>query len=75
RALNIFKIFSDYHIVDLPGYGYSNMSKQTKIYWNKMIFKYLMFRRSLKGIVLCMDIRNPIKLLDQKVLKIAIKKN
>lgn len=75
RMFNIFQIRLGYRIVDLPGYGYSIASKKLKIHWKEIIFKYLKIRDCLRGIIIFMDIRYPMKSIDEKVLRLAISKN
>ena len=45
-------------IVDLPGYGYSKMSKTEQAKVNKFIDEYLLNRTNIKLIVLLIDIRH-----------------
>ncbi|BBI01329.1 probable GTP-binding protein [Buchnera aphidicola (Nipponaphis monzeni)] len=74
QTVNFFQIVPGYNLVDLPGYGYSKMSKKLKEKIHKSIFKYLDIRDCLKGIVLIMDIRFPVRTLDKLVLKISVQK-
>lgn len=46
-------------LVDLPGYGYSKASPDTRAQWADLIGGYLDKRPSLVGIVLVMDARRP----------------
>lgn len=71
QLINFFSVSQKCYLIDLPGYGYSKMSKSLKQKWNKIVFKYLMTRSCLKGIVLFMDIRHIIKNLDLHVIQIA----
>lgn len=74
QSFNIFQTSLNYRIVDLPGYGYSVASKKLKTYWKKIIFKYLNHRNCLIGIIIFMDIRNPFKIIDKQILRIAMSK-
>ena len=57
RLINFFKINSAFLLVDLPGYGYAKVPKTVKKQWGPMIETYLSTRKTLKGVVLIMDIR------------------
>ena len=47
-----------FHLVDLPGYGYANVSVAEKQRWGKMIERYLRDERDLRAVFLLMDIRH-----------------
>lgn len=68
QAINIFELDSKRRIMDLPGYGYAKVPKETQDHWLENINQYLHMRRSLKGLILIMDIRHPFKKLDQQLL-------
>lgn len=76
QLLNVFIVKDEQHrLVDLPGYGYAKVAMQTKIDWQKNLAHYLEVRESLKGLVLLMDIRHPLKELDKTLLHWAITQN
>ncbi len=56
-------------LVDLPGYGYAQVSHASKDHWNKLLGDYLMHRSQLRGIVLMMDSRHPFQELDTKLVE------
>ncbi|MCR5154788.1 MAG: ribosome biogenesis GTP-binding protein YihA/YsxC [Lachnospiraceae bacterium] len=41
QTINFYKVEKDVYFVDLPGYGYAQVSKETKAKWGKMIENYL----------------------------------
>lgn len=60
QLLNFFDINGAFTFVDLPGYGYAKVPASVKKNWGPMIETYLSTRKTLKGVVLIMDIRrNP----------------
>ena len=63
QAINIFCLDEQKmrRIADLPGYGFAKVSKKTQKEWARLITDYLNFRKSLKGLVIIMDIRHPFK--------------
>ena len=63
QAINIFSLDDQKmrRITDLPGYGFAKVSKKTQKEWAGFINDYLNFRKSLRGLVIIMDIRHPFK--------------
>jgi len=57
QLINFFDINSLITFVDLPGYGYAKVPTAVRKKWGPMIETYLSGRRSLKGVVVIMDIR------------------
>lgn len=74
QLINFFSLNEDesLRIVDLPGYGYAKVAKSTKQEWDQHLEEYLQKRQSLKGLVLLMDIRHPMKEFDVDLLNWAI---
>jgi GTP-binding protein len=68
QHLNFFRVDDHRRLVDLPGYGYARVPKEVKARWQRAIEKYLETRQSLRGVILLMDIRHPLKDFDQQVL-------
>lgn len=58
RLINFFLINDDFHLVDLPGYGYAKVSKTEKASWGKTIETYLTDREELKRVILLVDSRH-----------------
>lgn len=58
KLINFFLINNDFHLVDLPGYGYAKVSKVEKESWGKTIETYLCDREELKRVVLLVDSRH-----------------
>ncbi len=62
RTLNFYHINDLFYFVDLPGYGYAKVSRSERNKWGEMIEEYIVTRKSLKVVVLILDIRhNPSK--------------
>ena len=68
RALNFFALDEGRRLVDLPGYGYARMSKAEAARWQVLMGSYLERRRSLRGLLMVMDVRHPMKESDQDFL-------
>ena len=61
RLINFFKINRRMGFVDLPGYGYAKVPAAVKKTWGPMIETYLSTRKTLKGVVVILDIRRTPK--------------
>lgn len=68
QQLNFFELKPYVRMVDLPGYGYSNVSEKLKKHWNNSLNSYFACRQSLAGLMLVMDVRHPLKVFDQQLL-------
>lgn len=72
QLINLFNLDEHRRLVDLPGYGYAKVALQVKMEWQKHLAHYLEVRESLKGLVLLMDVRHPLKDLDQMMIDWAL---
>lgn len=72
QLINLFEVVEGLRIVDLPGYGYAEVPEQVKRNWQKALGEYLQKRQCLKGLVVLMDIRHPLKDLDQQMVYWAV---
>ena len=73
QLINLFTLRDPTHrLVDLPGYGYAKVSRHVKDEWQKNLSHYLQVRKSLRGLVLVMDSRHPLKPLDQMMIEWTI---
>ena len=63
QSINFFYVNEDSSkkLVDLPGYGYAKASKKIQKEWGQQITKYMASRKSLRGIILIMDVRHPLQ--------------
>lgn len=59
QTLNFYLINESFYFVDLPGYGFARVSKQTKAEWGRMIEHYLSERQQLKCVIQLVDLRHP----------------
>lgn len=76
RLINVFGFDdTDKRLIDLPGYGYAKVSRSMQAIWEKNLEIYFLKRQSLKGIVLLMDIRHPLKESDQVMINFASASN
>jgi GTP-binding protein len=68
QLLNFFELDEHRRIVDLPGYGYAKVSEGIKRDWQGALAAYLEQRECLRGLMLMMDIRHPLKDYDLQML-------
>ena len=58
RQLNFYNMDNFFYFVDLPGYGYSKMSKTEQVQVGKFIEEYLKKREQISLIIFLVDIRH-----------------
>ena len=58
RQINFYNIDNSFYFVDLPGYGYSKLSKQEQVNMGKFIEDYLQKSKNISLIVFLLDIRH-----------------
>ncbi|MDO6474429.1 ribosome biogenesis GTP-binding protein YihA/YsxC [Alteromonas sp. 1_MG-2023] len=72
QLINIFELDETRRLVDLPGYGFAQVPIAMKKKWQASLGEYLQKRKSLRGLVVMMDIRHPFKDLDQDLIYWAV---
>ena len=75
RTIQFYRVAEDRHLVDLPGYGYAQVSQTERAQWGRLLEDYLAKRPSLVGLVLIMDIRHPLTPLDEQLLDWFLPRN
>ena len=75
RQINFYNIDDNFYFVDLPGYGYSKMSKEEKVISGKYIEEYLEKRDNIHLIILVLDIRHKPTADDILMHKYILKTN
>jgi GTP-binding protein len=68
RLINFFELSDSQRLVDLPGYGFAKVPLAVKLEWTKQLENYLQRRESLRGLILLMDVRHPLRPFDQQML-------
>lgn len=58
QTINFYLMNQAWYYVDLPGYGYAKVSKETKAKWGQMIERYLKKSDTLRAIFLLIDVRH-----------------
>lgn len=72
QTINVYPLDNKHRFIDLPGYGYAKVPLTVKARWQETINAYLQSRESLKGLVIIMDIRHPLKESDQQIINWAV---
>ncbi len=60
RTINHFLFEKKWYLVDLPGYGFAKVDKQTRLQFQKMLETYFLYRTNLMCIFLLLDSRHGI---------------
>ncbi len=68
QLINVFALDDERRLIDLPGYGYAKVPIAVRDQWLERTNCYLETRECLKGLVLMMDIRHPLKEADQEIM-------
>lgn len=75
QTINVFSIDQERRLIDLPGYGYAKVPLAIKKRWQQTLHQYLERRDCLRGLVLVMDIRHPLKESDSQLIEWAVVAN
>ena len=68
QGLNFFDLAGQAYFVDLPGYGFAQVSKGMQDGWQSLITRYLETRKTLCCVVVIMDIRHGAKARDSQLI-------
>ncbi|MCG8672653.1 MAG: ribosome biogenesis GTP-binding protein YihA/YsxC [Pseudomonadales bacterium] len=68
QMINFFALDDERKLVDLPGYGFAQVPEKMKKDWQAHMSQYLEDRNALKGLVIVMDVRHPLKDFDKMML-------
>ena len=58
QTINYYNLNHDLYFVDLPGYGYAQVSVEIRAKWGKMVERYLHTSKQLRLVFLLIDIRH-----------------
>jgi GTP-binding protein len=68
QSLNFFLLDNSLYLVDLPGYGYAKVSKKMQASWQTLITGYLESRENLKCVIVIVDLRHAMKIVDLQLV-------
>jgi len=69
QHLIFFALDEQRRLVDLPGYGFAKVPLSVKHEWQQAMETYLNKRQALRGLILLMDIRHPLKDFDRQMIE------
>jgi GTP-binding protein len=70
REINFFDLAGRLLLVDLPGYGYAEASKEAARRWAALVRSYLASRAALRRVCLLLDARHGVKDIDRAMLSL-----
>lgn len=70
REINFFLLHKKINLVDLPGYGYAEVSKKIIKEWKIMLHSYFINRAQLKRVFLLIDARHGFKKNDLEIMEV-----
>jgi GTP-binding protein len=71
QQLVFFETRPQRYLVDLPGYGYAKVPQDLQAHWQAFLDGYFGTRNALRGLVVVMDIRHPLKDYDLQMIDYA----
>lgn len=69
QLLNFFSIDNRWSLVDLPGYGYAQVSRQKRFEFNQAVADYIVQRENLRLVFVLIDSRLPPQAIDLEFLQ------
>ena len=69
--INFFEVEEGYKLLDLPGYGFAKSGRSRIKDWGSLLGEYFANRKALKGVLIFMDIRHPLKPIDLEMIKLC----
>lgn len=58
QTLNFYEVNKEFYLIDVPGYGYAEVSKKNRQKFGKMIEEYLETRKELTRVFMIIDFRH-----------------
>jgi GTP-binding protein len=71
QLINFFALRDEARLVDLPGYGFARVTEKTRAHWGELIQHYFEHRKSLRGLLLVVDIRRGLTDFDEQLLALC----
>lgn len=69
QDINYFRVNDGFFLVDLPGYGYAKVPEAIRRQWGPMVETYLRERRTLRLVVVILDVRREPSREDYQLLQ------
>jgi GTP-binding protein len=71
QLVNFFSLRDGKRLVDLPGYGFAQVSTAMRAHWGELLSDYFKARNSLRGLLLIVDIRRQLQDYDRQMIAFA----
>lgn len=71
QLVNFFHLRDEQRLVDLPGYGFAQVSNAMRAHWGELLSEYFRVRDSLRGLLLIVDIRRQLQDFDRQMIEFA----
>ncbi|KAJ2861725.1 hypothetical protein GGI22_002377 [Coemansia erecta] len=65
RQINFYTARNDFHLVDMPGYGFAFAKDEDRTAWQSLIEEYIGSRKTLRRVMVLLDARHGIKANDR----------
>jgi len=69
KLINFFRINGNWTLVDLPGYGYAKVAKESRCDFNESVATYIEKRDNLRGVFVLVDSNLPPQKIDLEFLR------
>ncbi len=70
QTINHFIINDSWFLVDLPGYGYAQISKKERVKWEKFVVEYIIMRENLHCLFILIDSRLEPQKIDLEFMEL-----
>ncbi|KAJ2361277.1 hypothetical protein H4S02_007926 [Coemansia sp. RSA 2611] len=70
QQINFYTAGRDFHLVDMPGYGFAFAKEEVSKSWHSLIETYVRQRKTLRRVMLLLDARHGIKANDREFMEL-----
>lgn len=71
QLVNFFSLGGQRRLVDLPGYGFAQVAASMRRHWGDLLQQYFESRKSLRGLIIVVDIRRQLTDFDWQMIEFA----
>lgn len=71
QQMVVFELEPGRRLIDLPGYGYAAVPATLRRHWGTELQRFFETRASLRGLLIAMDIRHPLRDGDRSMIALA----
>lgn len=75
KEINFFNINNKINFVDMPGYGFAKVKKETKDNWIQLIYDYFYYSKNLKKVFILVSAKKGIDKEDLDLIELLEKMN